>query len=239
MLLNKKNLIDELIHNRKKEISETQLIEDVKRILILNEVSRQQVKDTLHSESSTKFNEFDFDLLETNNIFHKNQIKKICIDYRLRFLNSYLFKNDIPEEAISKITALEKLHHTKLEGFKIIAPSKTFNLKSYDDPLLFVPIGNDYYYLIHKWGNDLNWYRKFSVLPIKNIVNFVFFCVAISLIGTWLIPESNLSRSVGEFAPIITFLFLFKSIIVTIAYYFFMMGKNFNSEIWNREFKEN
>lgn len=239
MLLNKVSLIDALRYNRKKEISEMQLLEEVKHILIENDTIRQQIKNTLQSESSTNGNDFNIDVLETDNIFHSNHIKKLCIDYRLRFLDSHLFKNSIPEEAISKITSLEKSHQTQLEGFKIIAPSKTFNLKNYDDPLLFAPIGNDYYYLIHKWGNDLNWSRKFLVLPIKNIVNFVLFCVALSFIGTWLIPESKLSRSVGDFAPIIIFLFLFKSIAITLWYYFFMMGKNFNSEIWNREFKEN
>jgi hypothetical protein len=239
MLLNKKSLIDELLYNRNKSNNEEQLLENVKRILNENETARQQIKNALLCESSTKTNNFNFDLLETDKLFHVSQIKTVSIAYRLRFLDSHLFKNGIPEEAISIITSLEKIHQTKLNGFKIVAPSKAFGLKNYDDPLLFAPIGNDYYYLIHQWGNDLSWYRKLMVLPIKNIVNFIFFCVIISAIGTWLTPETNLSKSVGEFAPIIIFLFLFKSIVVTIAYYFFMMGKNFNSEIWNREFKEN
>ena len=149
-----------------------------------------------------------------------------------------MFKNEIPEEAISKIHSLEKAHQTKLSGYKIMAPSKAFNLKIYDDPLLFAPIGNDYYYLIHKWGNDLAWYKRLIVLPIKNISNFIVFCLIISLVGTYLTPSNSLSKSV-EFAPIIIFLFMFKSLVGTIGYYFFMMGKNFNDVIWNREFKEN
>ncbi|WP_395062778.1 hypothetical protein [Flavobacterium sp.] len=48
-----------------------------------------------------------------------------------------------------------------------MAPSKAFNLKKYDDPLLFAPIGNDYYYLIHKWGNDLAWYKNFKFYQLK------------------------------------------------------------------------
>lgn len=238
MLLNNKTLVDELLISRKKTLSEEVLLQEVYSILKQNEIERNQILDTLKSESSTKCNEFNFDLLETDKIFHENQIKKVCIDYRLRFLDSALFKNEIPEEAISKITALEKLHNTKLDGFKIVAPSKAFELKNYDDPLLFVPIGNNYYYLIHKWGNDLSWYRKLMVLPIRNTALFVVFCLMISLIGTFFTPTNNLSKSVS-LAPVIIFLFMFKSMVGTVGYYFFMMGKNFNDVIWNRPFKEN
>ena len=238
MILNNPTLIDALLESRKKVITQTQLLDEVKAILNQNEIERSLINETLLEESSTNANEFEFDLLETDCIFHINQIKKVSIDYRLRFLDSNLFKNEIPEEAISKIHSLEKAHQTKLSGYKIMAPSKAFNLKIYDDPLLFAPIGNDYYYLIHKWGNDLAWYKRLIVLPIKNISNFIVFCLIISLVGTYLTPSNSLSKSV-EFAPIIIFLFMFKSLVGTIGYYFFMMGKNFNDVIWNREFKEN
>jgi len=238
MQLFHKTLLDAL-RTEQKKTSEVSVLEAVQRILAENETERQQIKTTLQTESSSLSNAFQLDLLETDHIFHLSQIKKVCIDYRLRFLDSSLFANPIPEEAITQINALEKAHQTKLDGFTIAAPSKTFTLKQYDDPLLFAPIGNGYYYLIHQWGNDLKWYRKLSVLPIKNIVNFVIFCVLLSALFTLLTPETQLSKSIGEFAPVIIFLFLFKSVVVTIGYYFFMMGKNFNNVIWNREFKEN
>ncbi|NBU80888.1 MAG: hypothetical protein EBS55_04490, partial [Flavobacteriaceae bacterium] len=192
----------------------------------------------LLQKSSTKSNILDIDLLETDKIFHLEQIKTICIDYRLRFLDSNIFKNEIPEEAISKIRMMEKEHKTSLQGFKIIAPSKAFHLLNYDDPLLFVPIGNDYYYLIHKWGTEMNPIRKLMVLPIRNLRNFTFTSIIISIIITFLIPENNLSKSV-PLASVIVFLFAFKSIFAVFAYYFFMMGKNFNEEIWQRQYYNN
>ena len=238
MLVNKKDLVTELLHSRNKFISEKQLLEEVSAILNENEVERTEIKENLNSKSSTNVNEFTFDLLETDAIFHISQIKKIAIDYRLRFLDSHLFKNDIPEEAISKIGKLERDHETKLEGFKIMAPSKTFQLLNYDDPLLFAPIGNDYYYLIHKWGNDLDWYRKLLVLPFKNLTTFVVFCAIISAIIVGISPVNKLSEDI-PLAPIILFLFMFKGVIASIGYYFFLSGKNFNEQIWNRKFKEN
>lgn len=238
MLLNTKPLVDELLINRKKTLSEEQLLSEVYSILQQNQTDRNQILSTIQSKSSTNSNEFNFDLLETDRIFNEKQIKKICIDYRLRFLDTALFKNEIPAEAISKINALEKEHQTKLEGYKIVAPSKAFELKNYDDPLLFAPIGNGYYYLIHQWGNDLSWYRKWMVLPVKNIVLFLTFCFIISLVATYLTPTNKLSESVSM-APLIIFLFMFKSMVGTIGYYFFMMGKNFSDVIWDRPFKEN
>ena len=238
MLLKRKTLVGELISERKKFDLKIDILKEVESILMQNDAERSEISLMLKTKSSTSTNNFNFELLETNNIFHVEQIKKICIDYRLRFLDSNLFKNEIPSEAISKIRDLEKNHDAKLEGFKIVAPSKTFELENYDDPLLFAPIGNNYYYLIHQWGNDLDPLRKLKVLPFKNLMNFVLFCVVISLGLTFLMPTEKLAQSV-PLAPVLIFLFLLKGVIASISYYFFLSGKNFNSEIWNRKFKEN
>ena len=126
--------------------------------------------------TSDGVNVFDFDQLETDKIFHLVQIKKVCIDYRLRFLDIKYFKGNIPQEAVQKITQLEKDHRTTLDGFKIMAPSVLFRLKKTDDPLLFVPLGNDYFYLIHKWGDDMSFFRKAWAWPFKNIWNLFNWC---------------------------------------------------------------
>lgn len=238
MLLNKLNIEKKLLSERRKFKSETTILEEVKAIFSKNEDDREKIVNSLKKKSSTKPNQLLFDLLQTDKIFHLEQIKTICIDYRLRFLDSSLFKNTIPDEAISEIRMMEKNHKTTLEGFKIVAPSKAFHLLNYDDPLLFVPIGNDYYYLIHKWGEDMNPLRKLLVLPIKNLWNFMVFSIMVSAIVTLLVPTTNLSKSV-PLAPIIVFLFAFKSIVAVFLYYFFMVGKNFNSEIWQRKYYNN
>ena len=238
MLVNKLNLEKELLQKRRKFKSETDIIAEVKSIFAENDKARNQINNKLKEQSSTKTNQLQFDLLETNKIFHLEQIRKICIDYRLRFLDSNIFKNVIPEEAISKIRMMEKEHQTSLEGFKIIAPSKAFHLLNYDDPLLFVPIGNDYYYLIHKWGTEMNPLRKLMVMPIKNLGSFTITTILLSIVVALLVPENNLSKSV-PLASIIVFLFAFKSLFAIFAYYFFMMGKNFNEEIWQRKYYNN
>ena len=116
-----------------------------------------------------------FENMETKNIFHKDTIKSICVQYRLRFLDSNLYKGDYPDNITKVISDIEKKHETTLNNFMIMAPSKLFKIKSPDDPILFVPIGNDYYYLIHKWGEEFNYLRKLLVLPFKNIDNLTVF----------------------------------------------------------------
>jgi hypothetical protein len=238
MFVNKLNLEESLLSRRKKFKSEAALLLEVKALFTENDFDRNLITTKLSQKSSTKPNQLQFDLLETNKIFHLEQIKTICIDYRLRFLDSDIFKNDIPEEAISKIRMLEKTHNTSLDGFKIIAPSKAFHLLNYDDPLLFVPMGNDYYYLIHQWGSEMNPLRKLLVMPIKNLGNFTITTILLSVFVALLVPENNLSKSV-PLASVIVFLFAFKSIFAVFAYYFFMMGKNFNEEIWQRQYYNN
>jgi hypothetical protein len=238
MFVNKLNLQESLLSRRKKFKSEAALLLEVKALFTENDFDRNLITTKLSQKSSTKPNQLQFDLLETNKIFHLEQIKTICIDYRLRFLDSDIFKNDIPEEAISKIRMLEKTHNTSLDGFKIIAPSKAFHLLNYDDPLLFVPMGNDYYYLIHQWGSEMNPLRKLLVMPIKNLGNFTITTILLSVFVALLVPENNLSKSV-PLASVIVFLFAFKSIFAVFAYYFFMMGKNFNEEIWQRQYYNN
>lgn len=238
MLVNKLNLQKELLSKRRKFKSEADILAEVKSIFVENDLARERISKKLQHKNSTKSNQLQLDLLETDKIFHLEQIRSICIDYRLRFLESNMYKNEIPEEAISKIRMIEKEHNTSLEGFKIIAPSKAFHLLNYDDPLLFVPIGNDYYYLIHKWGTEMNPWRKLLVLPIKNIGNFTITSILLSIVIALIVPENNLSKSV-PLASVIIFLFAFKSIFAVFAYYFFMMGKNFNEEIWQRQYYNN
>jgi hypothetical protein len=232
------NLESKLSEVRRKEKNLNFILEEVETILNENAKAREKIEEKLKSPISTKENNFDFELLETDKIFHLNHIQKICIDYRLRFLDSSLFKNEIPEEAISKICDLERKHNTKLQGFKIVAPSKAFHLENYDDPILFAPIGNNYYYLIYKWGNEFTPFRKTLVRPIKDMGSFVVFCLLLSLVLTWITPTSKLSNVI-PMADIIVFLFVFKSIIAVAAYYFFMLGKNFNTEIWQRKYYNN
>ena len=194
----------------------------------------KEVFDILSAEETT--NAFDFDKLDTRRIFHLNHIREICIDYRLRFLDISRFKGVIPQEAISQQRAIQQKHGTQLKHLKIMAPSKLFKLDSADDPLMFAPMGNDYYYLIHKWGNDINPFRKAVVWPFKNIITMCISLLLVSLALTWLMPLNlfNPNPTLSDF--VLVFLFVFKSIAAVVIYYAFALGKNFNRAIWDSRY---
>ena len=172
--------------------------------------------------------------MESKNIFHQDTIKKICVRYRLRFLDSNLFKGEYPKNITSIIKNVEIKHDTTLSNFMIMAPSKLFKIKSPDDPILFVPIGNNYYYLIHKWGEEFNVFRKLLVLPFKNIDNLTIFSVLVSVVFSLLCKVIMPSLTFSE--VFILFLFLVKGFIFIFFYMFFLTRRNFNESIWNSKY---
>ncbi len=213
-----------------------QILLEVRRLLQDDVENRDRIKKNMDGGSPTAVNAFDFDLLETNRIYHLDQIRTICIDYRLRFLDSKYFKGEIPVEAVSKTKRLENEHHIEVKGFKVVAPSKLFRLEDKDDPLLFVPIGNNYFYLIHKWGNDLHPFRRVLAWPFKSIVNLALLILAITYLCTALLPVGLFSREATNGQFWIVFFFMFKSIAAVVLFYGVALGKDFNPAIWNSRY---
>ncbi len=236
MVLKKTNIEAQLAFTKKNSLQAENLLKEVHKILEADTQKEERIVTAIAHSKPIAENPFNFDLLETANIYHITHIKHLCIDYRLRFLDSKYFKGDIPQEALDKIKKLEHEHAITINGFKIIAPSKLFKLEDKDDPLLFAPIGNGYFYLIHKWGDDLHPLRKAFAWPFKNIVNLAILVLLLSFFLTTLIPEGLFSKesTLAQFG--ILFFFTFKSITAIVIFYGFALGKNFNSAIWNSKY---
>ena len=232
--MRKVNLFEELLSERNKEISSDEIKSIVKKIWNNHDSKRDQIRTSLNKKNDDKNNQLKFDKMESKNIFHKDTIKKICVRYRLRFLDSNLFKGEYPKNITRIITDLESKHDTSLSNFKIMAPSKLFKIKSPDDPILFVPIGNDYFYLVHKWGKEFNKLRKLMVLPFKNIDNLTIFSILVSiffaLVGKLVMPSLTSSE------VFILFLFLVKGFIFIFFYMFFLTRRNFSESNWNSKY---
>ncbi|MEB8345648.1 hypothetical protein OO010_06290 [Flavobacteriaceae bacterium KMM 6898] len=235
-MIKQTNIEEKLLHVKERRADPQKIIQDVYQILNASKNTDLRIEKNLGNGKSHIENAFDFDKLETKKIYHIDQIKQICIEYRLRFLDSKYFKGDIPNEAISIIKDLEKDHNLELKGFKIIAPSKLFKLKNKDDPLLFAPIGNDYFYLIHKWGNDLHPLRRIFAWPFKSIANLTLVVLFGSYLLTLLVPSGLFSKSNTSAEFWIIFFFVFKSCASVIIFYGVALGKNFNPGIWNSKY---
>ncbi len=222
---------------RKQRVKEEELLNEIYQIFSDNEKQRQEIVSTLAGEkTSSAENKFDLDLLDPDRIFHLNDIKEICINYRLRFLDAHFFKGKVPEEAISEIRHLENKHRTALGSFKIVAPAKLLKLENADDPLLFAPMGNGYFYLIHKWGRDLNPFRKLLMWPYKNFDNLTFTVVLLSLFLTIISPMHWFSQSPGIGNYIFLFMIILNGVGGLVLFYGIAKGKNFNSDIWDSKY---
>jgi hypothetical protein len=202
------------------------------------EEHKANLSNLIDSLSINAINNFDLNRLSKNRIYHIDHIKKVSIDYRLRFLDIKYFKNKLPIEALKQIKKLEKEHKTKLSEFKIMAPSVLFRLEKKDDPLLFVPLGNEYYYLIHKWGNDLHPFRKALMWPFKNIWNLLLAVLALSWVFTELTPLSLFTKNQNDSSYWMLLFFMFKAIASIVLYFGFALGKNFNPAIWDNRYNK-
>lgn len=229
------NLQNTLRKDRDQHISSEDLKDMIQAIFDQKEAIKSRVKSTLETPNNSYVNTLTFDALDIDKIFHIDSIKKLCINYRLRFLDTHLFKGEYPKELYSIIPNLENDHKIQLKDFKIMAPSKLFRLKTKEDPLLFVPIGNGYYYLVHKWGDDLKSYRKILVWPFKNINTLIFTSIILSLLSTAI--GSAFFNDFSDTQLLVIFIFNIKTFVFVTFYLLFMMRKNFNESIWNSKYK--
>jgi hypothetical protein len=236
MKLRRTNIPEKILKSRNKRISEAALMDEVQTILDAESAKDEKILYAIQENCDDESNHFYIDLLSSNKIFHISDIEKICITYRLRFLNSSLYKGELPYEAISRIKQLEEEHKISLKAYKLMAPSQFFKLKNADDPLLFAPIGNQYYYLIHSWGRDLHPLRKLMMWPFKHLENFIVLLLLSSLIFTSLIPDGMFSPHQTTSQFLIIYLFMFKWISGLAIFYGFKKGMNFSSANWNSKY---
>lgn len=174
--------------------------------------------------------------LDSDKIFDLNTIKSLCTKYRLRFLPTKYFKANFPNEAISAIKEIERNHDTEIKNFMIIAPAGLFKLEDANkDPLLFVPLENDQFYLIHQWGNDLAWYRRFMVWPLKSFTRLVTSIILFSVLVSSLIPGFLISSTASyfSFGRLVFAIWLMLSMGAIVSFLWFTLNQKFSEDGWN------
>lgn len=132
-------------------------------------------------------------------VFHISQIKAVCDKYYLRFLPSEFYKGTIDDQLPNKIVNFEAAYMVKCKAGNenyysdrtgntfIAAPKGSFNLQAKPkDPLFFYKINDEYFYLIHKWGNDISITRRLMSFFSSGVnVNFLLQIVCMSL-AVWI-----------------------------------------------------
>src|SRR5690348_2306487 len=215
----KVNLETELLRQPASKVSASELLfiqeydrlgADVSDSEILSRIGINKAIETGRKFSETKeknlrqAQEFNLD-----KVFHISQIESLCKKYYLRFLPSALFNGSIDSALPDKIATFEATYEVKCKSVVtesrwvypseekenntfIAAPASSFKLEERPkDPLLFYKINDEYYYLIHKWGNDLSMVRRFySLLSSPWLV-----WVLIALSASFLFSEIHLNSN--------------------------------------------
>ena len=111
--------------------------------------------------------------------YSEDQIRRLCIKYRLRCLPVNLFKGMMDAEVPAKRLSFENDFTQILEekinprNYKIVAPSELFRVAYGNlDPLLlyrFTHQGVTYYKFVHQWGGELNGWRSLVNYPLRSM----------------------------------------------------------------------
>ena len=238
-MFSKINLKDELKKFQSKENSD--ILDLVNNQLLNDELMENNIKKNLNS-CAISIENIDLTKYNKNDVYDLKSIKSIAVKYRLRFLPTKYFKNEIPQEAIFKTKSLEKKNNTSIKNFHILAPATSFDLEDVNkDPLLFAPLKNGKYLLIHQWGTDLAWYKKLSALPLRSLesilISIGFVALLLSIITpTWLILNSA-EIDMGYFGYHRIAWFLYAYILISSITTFICFSQNiYPSEYqWNKK----
>lgn len=179
-----------------------------------------------------------YDLYPKGRLFSINQIKSIAIKYGLRFLNMSIYKGTVDPQLSRVILEFENKYGFKHnDNYKILAPAESFKLeKRPKDPLAFVKVaeidGEEFYYLLHKWGNDLNRWRRLVNLAMIEHGNFVFFltivCLMICGILAIIMKNFVLAEDRVSFQGIFAGMF-----VLWLVVFFFSSFGRYNTDNWN------
>ncbi len=177
--------------------------------------------------------------LNPDRVYHLREIEKVAKDYRLRFLSSKYFKDEIPREALVKWRETKSSLGMENPDFYILAPGDKFRRINKDsDPLLFANLGNGFYYLIHAWGNDLSPWRKILNWPYRSFTNLLLSIASLVLILSLILPGHWISTQ-AELVPLTRaylFFYLFIAVGGLTLFYSFALNKNFSENTWNSKY---
>lgn len=226
---------------KKRQASEDELMKEVQLLLdegkYVDEELLQRMKNCSANRSFPDLQE-----LNAEDIYTLEDIQKICIRYRLRFLETKYFKPQFPYDALVKIKALERSNETKIERFRIIAPREAFSLEDANkDPLLFAELADGRYYLLHKWGKDLAWHRRILTWPLQSLGTFFTTLVIFCAILAFALPKEMLVRSKDMYEHIFQVRMMFMMhIIIGLFFFLVFLGmtfhKTFSSMNWNSKY---
>jgi len=109
-------------------------------------------------------------------VYTVEEVKRLAVDYHLRFLPSMYYTGTYDVEVAAKIKEFAKNTNSPIDDyslgrrFYVLAPTNMFelqdekylskaDLRRMADPAIFFQIDEKHYRLIHKWGSDFTIFR--------------------------------------------------------------------------------
>lgn len=134
---------------------------------------------------------------EWGNAYKVDDIKRLAIVYRLRFLPLEKYNGAIDPMLAVKMLAFGKKHNVEIRGssgsgsFNVLAPAEDFNLITHNyerptlslDPLLFYKLPkSNFHTLVHKWGSTFTILRWLFAYPFRSKTHMLRFNIITSLL---------------------------------------------------------
>lgn len=234
------NLLKEL--QKKKSHSGEAFLAEVHQLLHDEKAAETEILDRIKKYPAEKTPFRELEISDPEHVFSLYDIRSVCIKYRLRFLDSQKFTGSIPYAAIARIKSLEKSSGARFKSFKIMAPAAMFKLDDPNkDPMLFADLGNNKFFFIAKWGNDLGFFRKLLALPLRSFTTWITFLVCLSLLVNLCIPSSVVAPMAkyvqAEMATRAFLLIHFFLLLCGMSLFFFVSrGRSLSELEWNNSY---
>lgn len=220
----------------------TELFKEVQHVLLFSERRDLETLQLFGHGSSVSFvKNARFKESSIHQYYREDQIRSICVRYRLRFLPVKLYSGEVPYEVVSLMKKHDHIH-TERENHYFILASVSFFLSNdtYAAPLLFACNEDERYELICQWGNELPWYIPIIKYPYRDFRSMVFssliFGIAVVIVSSLLghFDTSNIFKSILIRIPVFV---LFAGIFSTLALCWGLVSHtDFSSDNWNSRF---
>ena len=179
---------DESKESDNQDIIEDELIEEVQQVLLFSEKRDGEILQLFGLGSTVAYkNNGQFERCSSNQFYTLDQIKRLSISYRLRFLTVNYYTGEVPCELIFTLKKFEHEHIDAVISYYILAPlSFFFNRDKFSTPLIFATTDGVRFELICKWGVKTPFYLPIIRYPYRNfksmIISSILFGCTVAMI---------------------------------------------------------
>lgn len=224
---------------RRERTKQEELLSEAHRILEGDLFTSKKILQNL-GRYEQKQEKLDEEEVDPAFIFTREDVRKIAMRQRLKFLPSRLYKPEIPYEALLKISHMNEKFRKDLKHFFILSYPLSFESPGSDSAsLLFAQTNYDNFYLLHQWGKHVPWSRQWLYWPLRSFETLLVTVICFTLCVTLILPtnlitlDSKAEYWSGYRAAAFFHLLIFNSGITT--YITLTFTRNFSSSVWDRK----